>query len=186
MAEDKDRWLTILEATKTAVGIIAVVVGGYWTYSKFIYTEAPLHETNAEVTRELTAPVERPGGCSRSFIVGLKNTGKPVLTVRKVETRVWKFHMPTEKDAFADLVDLDKITAGSKPVFEKRFPDPAFAGEARWYPFLGKRRPNESYTHEFQFFFRKEPEAWIYVLVEIFLEGEENPKIAGVWSPVCS
>jgi len=186
MAEEKGRWFKILEAVKTTVGIIAVVVGGYWTYWKFIHTEASLFERNAEVTRELTAPVERMGGCSRSFNVGLKNTGKSVLMVEKVETRVWKFHMQTEKDAFVELVDLDRIVTGSKPVFEKMFPDPAFGDKTLSYPFLGRHRPNETYSHQFEFFFKNEPGAWIYVLVEIYLEGEVKPKIAGMWSPVCS
>ena len=183
MANEKSRFFRGLEALQIIVQIIAIFVAGFWTYLKFIRTEAPLFENSARVSRSLNAPAEQGGACLRSFNVTFENTGKSVFTVKRVLTRVWKFSLQRDKDV--TLVDLDKIEA-EEPVFKKEFPDPALNDNTRPAPFLKRYRPGEVYSHDFQFLFkRKEGEAWIFVKTEIFLDGEAKPHVAGAWDPIC-
>lgn len=182
MADEKDRSFRILEKTKIIVEILAILVAGYWTYLKFIRTEAPLFETNASIDRDLSPAEDRGGSCLRFFNVTLENTGKSAFTVERVVTRVWKF--PLQEDKAVEFVDLDRIEA-QEPVFQKEFPDPAFGDKARWYPFLGRHRSGETYSHSFQFLFKKEVGAWIFVKTEIFIEGEAEPEVAGMWDSIC-
>lgn len=182
MADEKDRFFRILDAAKIIVEIIAIFVAGYWTYLKFIRTEAPLYETNTSINWSLSPPEERGGNCLRFFNVTLENTGKSVFTVERVVTRVWKFSL--QEDKAVVFVDLDRIES-QKPVFQKEFPDPAFGDKTRWYPFLGRHRSGESHGHDFQFLFKKEAGAWIFVKTEIFIEGESEPEFAGMWDSIC-
>ena len=184
MSEEKDRLLQTLEKLWKIVQIAAVLVGGFWTYVKFIHTEAPLFETNVRMTRSLSDPKGTPGGCIRSFSVGFENTGKSVLTVRKVLTRGWKFDFQRGKDRFAELLDLDKIQAQGQELFRKEFPDTRFP-DAAWFPFLGRYRSGEKYSHEFSLLLKNEDDAWVYLQTEIFVEGEARPKVSGMWAAVC-
>jgi hypothetical protein len=204
MASEKDRWLARLEGAKIIFGMVAVLVGGYWTYLKFIRTEAPLFERTTKVNWYLSDPVDEPEGCSRYFNVYFMNSGKSVLSVTKVLTRGWKFYFRPDNTKFAKLLDTDEIETQDQPVFEKQFPDPKFEKpkgkppwyallrrywrdeeKSRWYPFLGTYRPGEEYSHTFVLLFKKEQDAWIFLKTEIFIEGETKPKVVGGWGAVC-
>jgi hypothetical protein len=189
MASGKEHWQEHLqpwlETAKTIVGILAILVGGYWTYLKFIRTEAPLFEKNARVEWSITQPVDQGEDCMQSFNVRFINTGKSVFTINKVLTRAWKFYFQRSDAEFATLMDLDKIQTVGQLVLQKEFPDPAFAETMRWYPLVGKYRSGEEYSHEFSFLFKKEDKAWILLKTEIFFEGEATPKVAGIWRAVC-
>lgn len=184
MTEEKDRFLQFLEKLWKGVQIAGVLVGGFWTYAKFIQTEGPLFEPNVTMNRSLGDAKETPGGCIRSFSIGFENTGKSVLTVQKVRTRGWKFDFQRDKDTFAELLDLDKIQAQGREVFRKEFPDPKFP-DAVWFPFLGKYRSGEKYSHEFSLLLKREDGAWIYLQTEIFVKDEAKPKVSAMWGPVC-
>jgi hypothetical protein len=105
-------------------------------------------------------------------------------------------------------LDTDEIETQSEPVFIKEFPDLKFEKakekpkekpprlaflrrywreeeNSRWYPFLGTYRPGEEYSHTFALLFKKEPDAWIFLKTEIFIEGETRPKVVGGWGAVC-
>jgi hypothetical protein len=185
MAEGHDRFFRGLDALKTIVGIVAVLVGGYWTYSKFISTEAPLYEPNITVTRSLSAPVRQGEDCIRDFGISVENTGKSVVTITRVVTRGWKFFLQRDQEAFAALVDLDKIEIPGLQIVAKEFPDPAVGTGGRWYPLLGKLRTGEKTEHSFTLLFKNEAGTWIYLKSEIFVEGEAKPKIGGMWDRVC-
>jgi hypothetical protein len=204
MASEKDRWLAWLEGAKIIFGMVAVVVGGYWTYLKFIRTEAPLFEKTAKIDWYLSDPVNEPEGCSRYFKIHFVNTGKTVFTVTRVVTRGWKFYFRPDNAKFAKLLDIDEIETQDRPVFEKEFPDPKFKKvrekppwyavlqryrrddeKPRWYPLLGTYRPGEEYSHTFVLLFKKEQGAWIFLKTEIFIDGESEPEVAGDWGAVC-
>ncbi len=164
--------------------IAAVIVGGYWTWDKFIKVEAPLLEPRVATTRDLGAPLPHPDGCLRSFVVGLKNTGTSVFKVTRVVTRAWSFTLRRDEDT-GRLMDLEQIEDG-KPLFApKDFPDPAYAGQPRHYPFIQSYRKDDEYSHEFVLVLARDPDAWVYVKTELYLAGDPVPRVAGAWAPMC-
>jgi hypothetical protein len=141
--------------------------------------------------------------CSRYFNVHFVNTGKSEFAVNKVLTRVWKFYFRPDNAKIAKLLDIDEIETPDRLVFQKEFPDPRFEPppakppwyalrrfwgdeeKTRWYPLLGTYRPGEEYSHTFVLLLKKEQGAWIFVKTEIFIEGENKPKVGGDWGAVC-
>lgn len=184
MTERTDRLRETLEILWKVVQIAAVLVGGFWTYAKFIHTEAPLFERNVNMTRHLSAPRHTPDGCIRSFTVGFENTGKSSLTVQRVVTRGLRFAFHRQGKAFAALLDIDVIQRRGTEVFSKRFPDPDFP-DAVLVPFVGKYRAGERYSHEFRLLLAPEDAAWIYLETAVFVEGEPKPYVSAMWDPVC-
>ena len=82
-------------------------------------------------------------------------------------------------------MDLYEIQETGEKIFELSFPEDDEEDEARWYPFLKKYRPNENYSHTFEFIAKKDNEAWIFIKTEIFIEGEDTPKVGGAWDRIC-
>ncbi len=148
MAEEKDRLLQTLDKLWKIVQIGGLLLAGFWTYAKYIQTEAPFFEPSVTMNRDLSPATETPDGCSRAFTVGFENSGKSVLTVRKVITQGWRFNFQRSESAFPELLDLDKIKVQGQVVFLKEFPDPSYPN-ATWFPFLGRYRTAEKYSHEF-------------------------------------
>ncbi|WP_418315088.1 hypothetical protein [Piscinibacter sakaiensis] len=196
MAEGKDSVLQILEWIWRGVQIFAVLVAGVWTYQTFVWTEGPLLAQNVRLNSHLRAATPATGGCQRAFQVNLENTGKSELNVVKVVTVAYRFELQREPDKFARLIDIDWIRANGTAEWTKVFPDPKYqpdpenkdedkAKKAKWSPFLGPLRTTETYNHSFDMLLRYEPEAWIYVETEVYVEGSNQPKVGGAWDRVC-
>ena len=87
-----DRFKGWSEALKNVVQICAILVAGYWTYHKFIQTEAPSLETRANVRSELSwNPSSNPRYCNAKFKVHVENAGRSSFDVLSVHVRAWKF-----------------------------------------------------------------------------------------------
>ncbi len=108
------------EALKNVVQIFAILVAGYWTYHKFIQTEAPSLETRTQVMSELNwNPSPNLKYCNANFTVHVENKGQSTFEVSSVHIRAWKFNdAPAKEDTVATFLDPLEIETG--PTFFDR------------------------------------------------------------------
>ena len=146
-----DRFRGWSETLKNVVQICAILVAGYWTYYKFIRTEAPSLETRPHVESRLNwNSLPDSKYCNATFTVEIENTGPSSFDVMSVHIRAWRFDPPARasKDSIAEYVDLDKIEKGPT-FFDQNFTSTTLIGHftpgekgGASYEWIVKRSPN--------------------------------------------
>jgi hypothetical protein len=82
------------ELTKTVIEIVAVVVAGWWAYSRFFAAEAPsLEERGATESSLEWLPVDDQR-CTAIFGITVNNIGKRSFNINGVQLNVWLIDQP--------------------------------------------------------------------------------------------
>ncbi|HLY24385.1 MAG TPA: hypothetical protein VKT83_18110 [bacterium] len=182
------RWT---EVAKAIVQIIAIIIGGIWTYNKFIRTEAPsleqFHVSQAQLKWHVLPQKDM---CAASVAVTLLNGGTTPVDVNSLQARVWEFVWPQSDKAF---LDLNQVEATS-PVFNR-----TFSANVAESALLGHYRLNSPHTDTFTWIFKKlknrllvfrlDGKAQMQQVNMIAWGGGGRPQEQTVktylWSPVC-
>lgn len=107
------------EVLKNIAQICAIIVAGWWTYHKFIKTEAPSLELRADVMSNVNwVPSSNPEYCQANFRIQVENSGKSSFDLGSIHVRAWKFDVPANENAAATSFDNDQIKKG--PTFFDR------------------------------------------------------------------
>jgi len=84
-----------LATVKGIVEIAAILLGGYWTYDKFIKTEKPALERNFKAEGTLMwQEVSDPDVCMAIVHIQLKNISKSKIQITKVKRYAWYIERP--------------------------------------------------------------------------------------------
>ena len=76
------------ELCKVLVEIVAVIVAGWWAYSRFFAGEAPSLEERGKTESSLSWVFDNDR-CTALFGVSVKNIGKRAFDITKIDVRVW-------------------------------------------------------------------------------------------------
>jgi hypothetical protein len=95
---------------------MALVVTGYWAYTKFLSSEKPGLEMRVEVSMDLKE--EEPGPTAQSCYVYLnfflKNTGTISFDVAGLRVQAWKAKPPEISSSAPTFIDPSLLEGGSK------------------------------------------------------------------------
>jgi len=95
------------------IQIVALIVAGYWAYTRFFRTEAPSLETAASL--ELDVNEHQVGdSCRVTISVGIINKGRSSFDVGRVQIRGWHSGAPQAAVASPVYFDLNKMEQGTK------------------------------------------------------------------------
>lgn len=83
-----------LENLKIIVEVLAIIIGGYWTYYKFIYTEEYMLHSSYSLTTSLNWKPINSNNTAGIFNVQLKNTGTTTFTLDGFEIRIYIMKQP--------------------------------------------------------------------------------------------
>ena len=101
--------------------IAALIVAGYWAYTRYFVGEAPSLEPLVGVEDDLRAePNPPPQTCIVTYEVTVTNKGLVSVDVNEVKIQAWPFDLEKPGPGLNTYVDLDKVELG-KPVIEKSF-----------------------------------------------------------------
>src|SRR5258708_6411720 len=73
-----------IEAAKNIAEIVALIVGGWWAYSRFFATEAPSLEERGALESTLGWSQEEPDRCIATLGITIKNIGKRAFEVDSI------------------------------------------------------------------------------------------------------
>lgn len=94
---NKSKFERFIDVAKALFEIAAIVVGGYWTYTKFIRVEEPALEHNFQIAATLRwDKLEAKSPCLAVLAIDVTNESKSASAVSKVVRRAW--FVPRPKD----------------------------------------------------------------------------------------
>lgn len=155
------------EVLKNVVQVAAIIVGGYWTWYKFIRTEAPALETRADVSSEITwYPSPIPKSCYAHYSIHIQNVGQSSFTVDSVHIRAWQFELSLPQNSSAKFVDLHEIEKG--PTF--------FDQNYRSTILLGIYSPGVKANDTVSWIVRRVPNSLVLFKTEFYLNQKGEPR----------
>jgi hypothetical protein len=156
----------IVNVAKALVEILAILVGGYWTYDKFIRTEAPALAPNLRLESGLVwHKLERKSPCLAEVTLQVTNRSKSEITVRKVVRRAWFVEKP--KTLSKAIVHFDPMRLGLGPAVDQE----EYKKDG---PFIQTYAPEASSQNAFVWFVENKPDT--YSLFRIDLYANEQDK----------
>lgn len=172
-----DKWKQGLDATRTVVEIIALVVAGLWAYSKFAETEKPSLETRGRMESTLKwYPVASPTHCLGQFAVSLTNIGQTSIDIDRVRLRIWVVPFPPADQTNAvTYVDTTKFQDGTA-VLDRDMGMRSLVGH---YP------PNVHSQFDYVFLTRKTGSSVAVVRLDARTPGGRHEFTESRWEEVC-
>lgn len=126
-----ERWLTL---SKQVIEIVALCVGGWWAYAKFIRTEAPAQQRNFVSEQRMEwADSPQPSVCYAMLGITLQNVSRSEVHISKVMQRAWLLPLPRFDRPIA-YVDPDSL-AKARPADSVSYTSGSFIQD---YPPLAK------------------------------------------------
>ena len=155
------------EIGKNLFQVLAILVGGIWTYNMFIRQEAPSLEPKATAVGSFDwNEVENSDACEATFRVSLTNAGTTPFDVTEVRVRGWKFRRDNGGE-FASFLDVLEIQDTAEQFFDKTYTDGNEVGDNITPPFYIEHYPPEhNYTNTFSWIINPDPDYWILIDVQ--------------------
>jgi hypothetical protein len=151
------------ETAKNLAQIVALAVGGYWTYTVYVHKDAPSLQTHATTGGGFEWSTVDAESCMGTFYVNLKNDGQTDFNVDRVRLRLWEFENPKALGAIA-FVDLNSIQSG-RPLFERVYKEGIFV---RHFP------PNYGRNDSYSWIFKRKQDSNVIVSMEFFTNANSD------------
>jgi hypothetical protein len=197
-AKNYETLRVVSEIVKNGFTVLAIIIGGWWTYTHFLRAEAPSLEPRAFATSVLDwKPVDNQR-CEAFFDVTFTNSGNSSVRIVKLWVRGWQYdrdskrvqgstsNQPANADVAVTYLDIEKIKE-SKPIFDKTFSNNPTGGV---YMFIGNYPPTASFRHSFVFSVTTAPTRGVYFEANFFKETSSGPEqvfaYTGTWDEVCN
>jgi hypothetical protein len=106
-----ERWVSVI---KQGVEVLAILVAGWWAYTRFIQTEVPAQRRNFVTEQKIEwAASPHPSACYAILSVSFQNISKAEVRIEKVIQRAWLLPLPSLDDpiAYVDPEQLDNAPA---------------------------------------------------------------------------
>ena len=176
-----DNFRSWSEVLKNYCQIVAVLVGGWWTYHLFVKKEAPWLEARGSASSEIKwQSISGSDDKQVDFQLILRNTGTTSFNISKIRVRGWEFDMAglTEKIRF---FDVDKIKT-QEPFFDKTYKlDPSSS-----IPFPSHYPPEASGYNSFTWILKPDCTKRLYLVAEVYQAGKKTPNwSAASWAQEC-
>jgi hypothetical protein len=152
------------------IHVVALVVAGYWTYTRFIRVEAPSLEPVARVmTKDNTPSITRHDGLCR-FNIGIivRNEGHSSFEIRRVQIQGWQSSAPQPQAGNPAYFDVKKMQEGTQILKVDSLPD-SFLN--RPYP------PGSQYDQNFEWDFKRIDPIWMF---EVTAYGKDDKPLGSV------
>src|SRR5438477_8740795 len=85
----KTSWSKMVEVVKTVLEIIAILVAGWWAYTRFRQGEAPSLMQRADLQGNLMWFKDSKDACQAEYEVEFRNIGKVSIEVGRVRISAW-------------------------------------------------------------------------------------------------
>src|SRR5580765_3415789 len=82
------------EILKNIFTILAIVIGGYWTYTRFVQVDAPSLEPRGTASSSVFWNDFDSKKCEAVFNVNFANLGHTSFDITKLEVQAWRFEKP--------------------------------------------------------------------------------------------
>jgi hypothetical protein len=172
------------EMLKNAVTILAIVIAGFWTYTKFIRVEAPTLEPRGSASSSIYWNDLEGGKCEAVFDVNFANTGNTSFDVTKLEVRGWKFRRNWITGQFATYLDIDEVRNKGELIFQKTYSERLSGGN---HMFIGHYSPTNTFRHSFVFSIDKAPDQNVYFEADFYINGNDQiQSYSGSWDSTCN
>lgn len=148
------------ELAKTLAEIAAILVAGWWAYTRFLAGEAPSLEERGS-TESTLEWVEGDQRCTAFFGVAVKNIGKRAFDIDQTTVRVW---LVTPPEPTAGITQFDPSEIMKTPSsFSRTLPAGTFtthyAPDTGWHDDLAFSIPRDPDAHRRIALFAFEPHA---------------------------
>jgi hypothetical protein len=146
---EKTGWAKALEISRTIVEIIAIIVAGWWAYTRFWQEEAYLLLTRADIKGNLYWSDYSKDQCKAAYDVEFRNIGKTPIDVRQVRISAWSLNESIDSTQSTDVTLLDPLKMRSEPPLVDQDSDRLkhiYAPDERdqhAYDFIVKRSPGK-------------------------------------------
>jgi hypothetical protein len=149
------------------IQVLALIVAGYWTYTRFIAGEAPSLEPRLDVTMNVQySGVSASGNCNVKAVVGVKNSGKRSFDVQGISLQVFRDSLPKPSPSkIATPIDLDDFERGTR-IYDNSSPH---------LPLLLKHfAPGESADQSVSWLFTKQEKGVYFFKVDVKAIDEQS------------
>ncbi|HEV7594126.1 MAG TPA: hypothetical protein VGO33_03935 [Gemmatimonadaceae bacterium] len=156
--------------------IVAIAVGGWWAYSKFIQTEAPAQKQNFSTDQKMEwLPSPNDSACYGILSVTFENISRSDVTIRKVVQRAWLLPLPPYDRAIS-YINPDSLAVGP-------------ASDSISYttgPFVQEYPPEARVRYDLAWTLRRKPGIALF-RVDLFANATDKEPIDWVydWDEIC-
>lgn len=160
-------WWGWLNKAKTLLEILAILIAGWWAYTRFIQGEAPSLATRGDIQGNLTWSSHSKDTCQGDFEVEFKNIGKTPIIISKVRLSAWSFDEPVGS-ANDRVRFIEPLKIQRERLFEQ---------EANDYMAF-RYGPDERVKHGFGFIVNRTPGKRILFMADVWGHeegGEQGP-----------
>jgi hypothetical protein len=173
--------LRAVKLIKPAVEVVAILVAGWWTYSRFIKIDEPALKENFGFESTLAwHPSKDASSCVAEDHFKITNQSKSPVDVRRVLRRAWYVERPvTERGAGITYFDPMEQALTTKPADE------------HWYgkngPFVQTYPPGASSDYSFEWSVENRPNTYVLVRLDLYADSEakELLDLRYDWGPPC-
>jgi len=163
---EKTKFERTVDVIRSLVEILAICIGGYWTYTTFIRTEEPGLRHNLRMDSVLSWDEIGMGSpCLANLSLDLENKSKSVLVVSKVRRRAWFVPRP---ERFKGIAYFDPLLIQlGDPDDDETYTDG---------PFVQTYAPGASAHYSLTWFVENKPDTYSLFRFEVFEnEHDEEP-----------
>jgi hypothetical protein len=166
-----------LSNLKSVVEIAAILIGGWWTYDKFIRTEEPSLAPHFQVASDLVWH-KLPGSsnCIAEVKVSVQNKAKSTIEIKAVQRIAWIVAREPETQgiSYFDAMESTHTTPFDKKRYNK-------GPLAQRYP------PESSSHHTFTWFVHKRPGTYSLFRIDLYRQPDDTESFDYVyeWGPTC-
>jgi hypothetical protein len=172
------------EILKNLFTILALVVGGYWTYTKFVRVEAPSLEPRGTASSGVSWNDLGSGKCEAVLDEDFANSGNTSFEINKMEIRVWKFRRDSNPGQFVTYLDIDEVRKKGQVIFEKSYSEKPSGGINM---FIGHYSPTNTFRHSFVFSMNRAPGESVYFEATYYMNGSDHvTAYTGTWDTICN
>jgi hypothetical protein len=159
--------------------VVALLVGGIWTYRVFVLSEAPSLEARGDISvnldwQALTSPSD---SCLGRFRVVFNNQGKRALDLRQVRVEGWLTDGLPSKPAPREISTETLVARGQK-FFDRGYPGSVLIGH--YPPGIGR---HDMFFWQFQ---NKAPDKTALFRVTLSTCPKQEQAAAYAWDFICN
>ena len=171
---EKQGWSKVVEVVKTVLEIIAIIVAGWWAYTRFTEEDAPSLVTRADLQGSLNWYDYSKDECQAEYEVEFRNIGKKLIDVAQVRISAWSLVEPIDSTPPKEVRLLDPLEIMSElPLVEPKDTDRLKHIYA----------PDERDTHGFSFIVKRSPGKKVLFKVDLWRKEDiEKGRQEPYWS----